>query len=85
MTTIKQLEKEIMLIKERNKKVEMDKLWETSFQRKFLILFLTYFVFVVFFIIAKLPMPFINAIIPSLAYIISTSTLSLFKKLWKKS
>ncbi|KKP59230.1 MAG: hypothetical protein UR54_C0030G0008 [Candidatus Roizmanbacteria bacterium GW2011_GWA2_34_18] len=32
MTSINDLEKEIFLIKNRNKKVEIDKAWETSFR-----------------------------------------------------
>ena len=36
------LEKEILEIKERNKKVELDKTWETSKTRKICIIILTY-------------------------------------------
>ena len=37
------LEKEIKEIKERNKRVETDKAWETSWTRKICIALLTYF------------------------------------------
>jgi hypothetical protein len=78
------IQKEISQIKERNTRVEIDKAWETSLTRKIIIAILTYFVIVVFFYVAKLPKPWANAIIPSLAFIISTLTLPLFKKAWIK-
>ena len=74
------IKKEISLIKERNKRVELDKDWETSRSRRFLILLLTYVVIVIFFYFAQLPNPFINSIVPSLAFFISTLTLPFFKK-----
>ena len=78
------LEKEIQQIKERNKRVEVDKAWETSLTRKLVIAILTYLVIVIFFFIAELPQPWINAIVPSLAFILSTLSLPLFKKIWMK-
>ncbi|MBS3081293.1 hypothetical protein J4221_07520 [Candidatus Pacearchaeota archaeon] len=74
------LKKEIEDIKNRNKRVELDKLWETSFTRKVLIAILTYIVIVIFFYFAELPRPFVNSIVPSLAFVLSTLTLNLFKK-----
>ena len=47
------VEKEIELIKERNKKVELDKGWETSCTRKICIAVLTYFVVVLYSYIIK--------------------------------
>ncbi|PIN80242.1 hypothetical protein COV16_01225 [Candidatus Woesearchaeota archaeon CG10_big_fil_rev_8_21_14_0_10_34_8] len=82
MKIVKQLEKEISNIKQRNKKVEADKAWETSFSRKLIIIILTYFVIVIFFYIAKLPDPWINAIVPSVAFVLSTLTIPVFKKIW---
>jgi preprotein translocase subunit SecF len=82
--SIKSIEDEIQKIKERNKKVEIDKAWETSLTRKILIAILTYAVIVIFFYFAGLPKPFINSIVPALAFILSTLSLSFFKKLWIK-
>jgi len=76
------IEKELRLIKERNKKVETDKAWETSLTRKFIIAILTYMVIVLFFYAAGLPRPFVNSIVPALAFILSTLSLSVFKKIW---
>lgn len=82
MVKIEKLSEEIEKIKERNKKVELDKAWETSWSRKILVSILTYFVIVIFFYFAKLPNPLVNSIVPALAFILSTSTLPLFKRLW---
>ncbi len=76
------LEKEIVQIKERNKRVELDKTWETSLTRKLIIVILTYFVMVVFFYFAELPKPLINSIVPALAFILLTLSLPIFKKVW---
>jgi len=84
MTEIEQIKAEINEIKERNKRVESDKAWETSFTRKILIAVLTYIIVVIFFYFANLPKPFVNAIIPALAFIISNLSISLFKKWWLK-
>lgn len=45
---LKDLEKEIENIKTRNKKVELDKKWETSLTRKICICILTYIVVIVY-------------------------------------
>ena len=45
---MKNLEKEIKEIKERNKRVELDKKWETSYTRKICICVLTYIVVLIY-------------------------------------
>jgi len=82
MISNEELKKEIDKIKVRNQRVETDKAWETSWTRRFLILILTYLVIVTFFLMAKLPDPFANAIVPSVAFLLSTMTVPLFKKWW---
>lgn len=79
------LQNQINELKDRNKKVEADKAWETSWMRKLIIFALTYIVIVIFFYVAELPKPFLNAIVPALAFVLSTLTLSLFKKMWLKN
>ena len=83
--SIENLESEISKIKDRNKRVEADKAWETSWTRRILISALTYAVIVLFFFSAGLPRPFINSIVPSVAFILSTLTLPFVKKLWIKN
>lgn len=74
--------KEIQKIKERNSRVEIDKEWETSYTRKIIIAVLTYLVIVLFFISANVANPFLNAIVPTLGFILSTLSLPYFKKIW---
>lgn len=85
MDNIKELNQEIEKIKNRNLKVETDKAWETSFSRKILIAVLTYFVIVLFFKFAHLSKPFINAIIPTIGFLLSTLSIPFFKKFWIKN
>lgn len=84
MPSLEELQLEIEAIKKRNQRVEADKAWETSWARKFIVLLLTYIVIVVFFFFARLPKPFINAIVPAMAFAVSTLTVPFFKKWWLK-
>jgi uncharacterized ion transporter superfamily protein YfcC len=84
MATLKQLQTEVNKIKQRNNRVEGDKAWETSLTRKGVIAILTYAVIVIFFYAAQLPDPFINAIVPTVGFVLSTLTIPLAKKLWMK-
>lgn len=85
MTSIEKLTKDIEAIKVRNKRVEHDKAWEMSWTRKIVILLLTYVVIVIFFFFSSLPYPFLNAIVPSLAFFLSSLTLYVIKNWWLKS
>ncbi len=85
MDEIQGLKIEIEKIKERNRRVEDDKAWETSWFRRVLIAVLTYAVIVIFFFVAKLPEPFINAVVPTAGFILSTISVSFFKKIWLKN
>ena len=78
------VEKRLTAIEQRNKKVELDKAWETSLSRKIIIAVLTYITIVLFFLIAQLPKPFVNSIVPAAAFVLSTLSLPFFKKLWIK-
>jgi hypothetical protein len=85
MPTIEELQFEIEEIKKRNQRVETDKDWETSTTRKIVVAILTYIVIVAFFFFAGLPKPFVNAIVPAIAFVLSTLTVAIFKKWWLKS
>jgi hypothetical protein len=84
MTSFKQLEKEIREIKKRNRKVEGDKAWELSWTRRFLLTAFTYLAIGVYLWVIKVPQPWLNAIVPAVAFMLSTLTLPFFKKLWLK-
>jgi hypothetical protein len=76
------LKEKIAKIEERNRRVEADKAWETSLSRKIAISLLTYMTVAAFFISAGFPRPFINALVPSFAFLLSTLTLPVLKEAW---
>ena len=63
-------------------RVEVDKAWETSWTRRILVAVITYLLIVIFMFVTELEKPFIGAIIPTVAYLLSMSTLPYFKKRW---
>ena len=69
-------------IQERNRRVELDKAWETSKMRKSLITVMTYMIIVFFLILIKAENPWIGALVPALGFLLSTLTLPLFKRIW---
>lgn len=76
------VEKEILIIKERNKRVEADKAWERSGFRILLVSTITY-------VIASLVLYFIgaqnfllSALVPTVGYYLSTQSLPVIKKWW---
>jgi hypothetical protein len=84
LITLESLNKEIERIKERNKKVEIDKAWETSKTRRFLLMIFTYLAIGFYLQAIKIDRPWLNAIVPSIGFLLSTLTLPFFKEVWKK-
>ena len=82
--TNEETEKEILQIKERNKKVETDKSWEKSYTRKILLMVFTYLAVGLYLHAINIPMPWLNAIVPSAGFLLSTLTLPYFKEIWIK-
>lgn len=82
MSDIENIKKEIKEIKERNIRVEKDKAWETSWVRRISITIITYILITLFLIIAKVEKPLLSAIIPAIAYLLSTTSLGLIKNWW---
>ncbi len=78
------IEKEIEEIKERNKRVEADKSWEISHFRRILLTIFTYLAIAIYLEIIDIPRPWLNAIVPAVAFMLSTLTLPFFKKVWSK-
>ena len=82
--TNEEIEKEILQIKERNKKVETDKSWEKSYTRKILLMIFTYLAVGFYLQAINISMPWLNAIVPSVGFLLSTLTLPYFKEIWVK-
>jgi hypothetical protein len=76
------LKQEIKVIKQRNREVEFNKAWEVSSLRRGLVTLFTYFIICIFFIIANIENPYINALIPTIGFLISTLSFNMIKKIW---
>jgi preprotein translocase subunit SecF len=84
MDEIQQIKNDIEEIKKRNAKVEADKAWEVSIARKILVAILTYAVIVLVLFFAGFPSPFVNAVVPTAGFVLSTLSIPFFKKFWLK-
>ena len=80
----KELEQRIRQIEERNKGVELNKAWETSYTRRVLVALFTYLVIVLYLKFIVGIDPWINAIVPTVGFLLSTLTLRFFKEMWKQ-
>ena len=81
---IKEIEKEINQIKERNKRVELDKKWETSWTRKICIMILTYIVVVIYsYIVRNYDKIFLSSLVPVIGFTLSTLSLKYIRKIWE--
>ncbi len=73
---------EIETIIKRNKRVEADKAWENSWSRRLMIAGGTYLIVAIDLLILDVPHNWLHAIVPSGAYLISTLTLPVMKRVW---
>lgn len=78
------LEKEIKKIQERNKRVELDKAWETSWTRRICIMILTYIVVIIYsYVITEFDNIFLSSLVPVIGFTLSTLSLKLVRKNWE--
>lgn len=84
MTELEELKQEIEQLKSRNKKVESNKAWETSLTRKLILMLTTYLVVGLTLTTIRNDAPWINALIPTLGFFLSTLSLPFLKDLWQK-
>lgn len=78
------LEKRITEIERRNQRVEQDKAWETSWSRRLLLIVFTYLTIAIYMRFVLNTNPWLNAIVPSLGFYLSTLSLPFIKKIWDK-
>jgi len=81
---MKDLEARVAAIEERNKRVELDKKWETSWTRRISIASLTYIVVTSYLFVIHNDKPFINAIVPAAGFLLSTLALKAIRDIWQK-
>ena len=79
-----EMEKEMELIKSRNVRVEADKAWEMSWFRRAFLAICTYLAIGIYLRAVEIPEPWLNAIVPAVAFMLSTLTLPYLKKVWIK-
>lgn len=84
-TELKQIKERINEIEARNKRVELDKAWETSITRRLFIICFTYITLGIYMSIIGVEKPWINAIIPSAGFLLSTLTLPYVRNIWEAS
>lgn len=80
---MEELEQRVLAIEKRNKKVELDKAWETSLIRKLSIAFLTYGVVLIYLELIGNENPLINAAVPAVGFLLSTLLLKSIRKMWE--
>lgn len=76
------IEDRLAVIEARNKKVEADKAWETSWTRRLSIMALTYVVVVAYLYFVVHIDPWVNALVPVIGFFLSTVTIEFIKKRW---
>lgn len=72
-------------VKQRNLRVESDKAWEGSKTRILLICAITYVVATGVFFSLGAKRPFLDAVVPTLGFLLSSQSIPLAKKFWVKS
>lgn len=73
---------EIEEIKERNKRVELDKAWELSWTRRISIAAITYVVATIWLNVIGVPNAPLNALVPTGGYLLSTLSLTVMRNYW---
>ena len=80
------IEKEIEDIKERNKRVELDKAWETSWTRKICIVVLTYIIVITYsYLIRSFNNVALSSLVPVIGFLLSTLSLKIVRRVWEKN
>ncbi len=83
---MEELKQEIEAIKARNKRVETDKAWETSWTRKICIMILTYVVVVIYsYVISRFSNIWLSSLVPVIGFTLSTLYLKLIRKIWENN
>jgi len=77
-------EERIRKIEDRNRRVEEDKAWETSTTRRMLLAIFTYLAIALYLSAIEISRPWVNAIVPTAGFLISSLTLPIFRMVWLK-
>ena len=78
------LEERIKKIEERNKRVELDKKWETSWTRKICIMALTYIIVIIYsYLVRNYDNILLSSLVPVIGFGLSTLSLRIIRKIWE--
>lgn len=78
------LEQDIQEIKSRNKRVEADKAWETSWFRTIALTVITYVIAMLVLLLIDVEEYWLGALIPAVGFFLSVQSLPILKKWWLK-
>ena len=82
---MEKIEDRLNKIEDRNKRVELDKAWETSLIRILSVSIITYII--AFFVLFSMGVSksYLSALIPVIGFILSTQSIPIIKKYWIKN
>ena len=80
------MEERIQKIEERNKRVELDKSWETCWTRRICIMILTYIIVITYsYLIREYDNIFLSSLVPVIGFTLSTLSLKFVRKIWEQN
>lgn len=82
MSSLEELERRVEKIEERNRRVELDKSWETSLLRRLIIMIVTYLLLGMYMTFLGVNAPWKNAVVPTVGFLLSTLTIQAAKNIW---
>lgn len=79
-----EMELKIRALEERNRRVEADKAWETSWARRLMIAVVTYVTAGMWLVLINDFYPWLKACIPAIGYLLSTVSLPVIQRWWMR-
>ena len=82
---MEELKNRIEKIEKRNKSVETDKAWETSWTRRICIMILTYIIVIIYsYLIKKYDNILLSSLVPVIGFTLSTLSIRVVRKFWER-
>ena len=82
---MEELKNRIEKIEKRNKSVETDKAWETSWTRRICIMMLTYIIVITYsYLIKKYDNILLSSLVPVIGFTLSTLSIRVVRKIWER-
>ena len=77
-----ELKNDVEKIKDRNRRVELDKAWEVSWTRRIFIIVMTFVIASTWLYVIGESNIFLKAMVPTVGYLLSTLSIPQLKKMW---